>query len=176
MDSLSCCTVSEAFAIAVSVEQEPNIQDQLEQGYTTDSVLAPITDRLQQKDEQLAQRYHWNSEKKRLYLKGESIWKLCIPFGPLRNKLLQLSHDITSTGHPGRDRTYFRLARSYYWPKMSQHVTRYVKSCDTCQRVKGDHPKENLLRPLPVPSRPWQCIRMDFITGLPLTSQGNNRF
>ena len=173
-DALSRCTISEAFGIAVSVDQEPNIQDQLEQGYTTDRVLAPIIDRLQQKDEKLAQRYHWNSERKRLYLKGESTWRLCIPFGPLRKRLLQLSHGVTSTGHPGRDRTYSRLARRYYWPKMSQHVNRYVKSCDTCQRVKGDRPRENLLRPLPVPNRPWQCIGMDFITGLPLTSQGND--
>ena len=44
VDSLSCCTVSEAFTIAVSVEQEPNIKDQLEQGYTMDRVLAPISD------------------------------------------------------------------------------------------------------------------------------------
>ena len=81
-DALSRCTISEAFGIAVSVDQVPNIQDQLEQGYTTDRVLAPIIDRLQQKDEKLAQRYHWNSERKRLYLKGESTWRLCILSDP----------------------------------------------------------------------------------------------
>ena len=92
-------------------------------------------------------------QKKRLFLKGESTWQLCIPSGPSRNKLLHLSNDITLTGYSSRDRTYSRLARSYYWPKMSQDVTRYVKSCDTCQRVKGDRSEENLLRHLPVPSR-----------------------
>ena len=57
---------------------------------------------------------------------------------------------------------------------MSQHVTRYVKACRTCQRVKGDRPRENLLRPLKVPTRPWQCIGMDFITNLPTTVNDND--
>ena len=173
-DALSRCTIPAVFNIAVSMDQDVSFQDQLRQGYGIDRVLSDIIDRLKNNDQQLAQRYHWDSEKQRLYLKDERTWRLCIPFGPLRKKVMSLSHDTTSAGHPGRDRTYFQLSRRYYWPKMSQHVTRYVKACRTCQRVKGDRPRENLLRPLKVPTRPWQCIGMDFITNLPTTVNDND--
>ena len=53
-------------------------------------------------------------------------------------------------------------------------MARYVKACRVCQCTKGNKPRENSLQSLPLPSSPWKCIDMDFITGLPTTSQGNN--
>ena len=44
--------------------------------------------------------------------------------------------------------------------------------CDTCQRVKASHLKvAGTLQPLPIPSWKWDDISMDFIVGLPNTSQ-----
>jgi hypothetical protein len=60
------------------------------------------------------------------------------------------------------------LARKYYWPQQRQYVYRYVDNCDTCKRIKPiRHAPFGLLRPLQLPSRPWDSISMDFITGLP---------
>ena len=72
-------------------------------------------------------------------------WRLCIPKGTLRQRLLALHHDCSSSGHPGRDKTYSKLCRDYFWPGMSRDVNQYVRSCDKCQRVKGDRPQQNLL-------------------------------
>jgi len=55
---------------------------------------------------------------------------------------------------------------------MKKEITKYVAECDTCQRVKASHLKvAGTLQPLPIPSWKWDDISMDFIVGLPLTSQ-----
>jgi hypothetical protein len=50
-----------------------------------------------------------------------------------------------------------------------------VSECDTYRRVKADHlrPAEHL-QPLSIPEWKWENICMDFIVGLPRTSQGYN--
>ena len=57
---------------------------------------------------------------------------------------------------------------------MAKSVKQFVKACDTCQRCKGDAPRPNPLQALSVPRRPWEDLSMDFITGLPVTENGNN--
>ena len=43
-----------------------------------------------------------------------------------------------------------------------------MAACDTCARSKtGNQPAAGLLRPLPIPHRPWSHIAVDFVTGLP---------
>lgn len=56
---------------------------------------------------------------------------------------------------------------------MNQDIERYVLSCPKCQANKASNQKPaGLLQSLKVPSRAWQCITMDYIVGLPLTSRG----
>ena len=55
---------------------------------------------------------------------------------------------------------------------MKREIAKYVAECDTCQRVKASHLKiAGALQPLPIPSWKWEDISMDFIVGLPKTSQ-----
>ena len=101
--------------------------------------------------------------------------RLCIPPGNIRRELLKSCHDVPTAGHPGVTRTYAKLARQYYWPRMYQAVERFVASCDTCQRVKpSNQPSSGLLQPLPVPERNWSSISMDFIVDLPPSTTGTN--
>ena len=102
----------------------------------------------------------------------QGYWRLFIPKGNMRLKLLKEYHDLPSAVHQGRHRTYTRMCRHVYWPRMCMDVQRYVRSCDLCQRMKWGRRNNGLLQPLPIPDRPWQDIRMDLITGLPLTANG----
>ncbi|MBW0553070.1 hypothetical protein O181_092785 [Austropuccinia psidii MF-1] len=46
----------------------------------------------------------------------------------------------------------------------------YVSSCQQCSRNKNiHHQKFGLLKPLQIPSGPWNSLSMDFITQLPLS-------
>jgi hypothetical protein len=55
---------------------------------------------------------------------------------------------------------------------MKREIAKYVSKCDTYQRVKASYLKvSDALQPLPIPFWKWEDISMDFIVGLPNTSQ-----
>ncbi|KAL0455584.1 UNVERIFIED_CONTAM: Transposon Tf2-11 polyprotein [Sesamum latifolium] len=58
--------------------------------------------------------------------------------------------------------------RAYFWPQMRDDVETYVRTCLICQQDKTDHQKKaGLLQLLPIPTRPWESVSMDYISGLP---------
>lgn len=83
-------------------------------------------------------------------------------------------HQSFYGGHSSILGTYIRLKRVFYWPKMKADIIKWVQSCEICARAKPDHgPYPGLLQPLPIPSRAWSHISMDFVEGLP-KSWGKN--
>ncbi|KAJ9531466.1 hypothetical protein QJQ45_006912 [Haematococcus lacustris] len=57
---------------------------------------------------------------------------------------------------------------------MHKTVQEYVRTCDKCQRNKATNQlPPGLLQPLPIPSRNWQQVSMDFIGPLPATPRGH---
>lgn len=91
----------------------------------------------------------------------------------LRTEVMHSCHELM--GHFGKDKTIELVRRSYWWPKLSDVVSEYVKMCPSCQRVKHltDRPA-GLLQPLDVPTKKWQHISMDLITNLPRTESGKD--
>ncbi|KAJ9529315.1 hypothetical protein QJQ45_007999 [Haematococcus lacustris] len=110
-----------------------------------------------------------------LYHTGRGLRRLYIPAGPLRTDLLREAHDIPISGHLGRDKTYHRLSRHFFWPRMSASVHDYVRTCNSCQRSKTNTSKPiGLLQPLPIPQHRWEQVNLDLITQLPVSSAGND--
>ncbi|KAJ9534015.1 hypothetical protein QJQ45_027117 [Haematococcus lacustris] len=100
--------------------------------------------------------------------------RLYIPSSPLRAQLLHEAHDAHTAAHLGRAKTLERLQRHFYWPQMHKTVQEYVRTCDKCQRNKATNQlPPGLLQPLPIPSRNWQQVSMDFIGPLPATPRGH---
>ena len=90
-----------------------------------------------------------------------------------RSKVLQWAHSSRLTCHPGITRTLDVLRRRFWWPTMDADTRSFVSACTTCARNKSStRPRAGLLRPLPIPGRPWSHIALDFVTGLP-PSGGN---
>ena len=90
----------------------------------------------------------------------------------LQLRVLRANHDHRLAGHPGQSKTYQLVRRDYSWPKLREFVEDYVRTCSVCMRNKPKrHRPYGLLKQLPIPSRPWESISMDFIKQLP-KSQG----
>jgi hypothetical protein len=90
----------------------------------------------------------------------------------LRIQILDEAHLSKFSIHPGSTKMYQDLRRNFWWTRMKREIAKYVSECDTCQRVKASHLKvSGTLQPLPIPSLKWEDISMDFIVGLPNTSQ-----
>jgi hypothetical protein len=57
---------------------------------------------------------------------------------------------------------------------MNESVSQYVRGCSLCATSKPRNPKLGFYTPLPVPSRPWESISMDFVGGLPRSRKGHD--
>ncbi|MBW0535601.1 hypothetical protein O181_075316 [Austropuccinia psidii MF-1] len=89
----------------------------------------------------------------------------------LQLNILQNRHDSPLPGHPGQEKTLKPIKRDFYWAGMNQFIKHYVSSCQKCSRSKNiHHRKFGLLKPLLIPSGPWNSLSMDFITQLPLSN------
>ncbi|MBW0489966.1 hypothetical protein O181_029681, partial [Austropuccinia psidii MF-1] len=91
--------------------------------------------------------------------------------GELQLNILQKRHDSPLAGHPGQEKTLKLIKRDFYWAGLNQLIKDYVSSCQQCSRNKNIHHKKfGLLKPLQIPSGPWNSLSMDFITQLPLSN------
>ena len=92
----------------------------------------------------------------------------------LRKEIMRLNHDTPIAGHPGRLKTLELVQQNYWWPRMRKDINMYVDGCSLCQKTKIFPQKPiGVLKPLELPTGPWQTIGVDLITGLPM-SQGHN--
>jgi hypothetical protein len=101
------------------------------------------------------------------------LGKLCIPQGE-RINIIREAHSSLIAGHFGVGKTVANLQRYCYWPKMNESVSRYVRGCSLCATSKPSNRKLGLYTPLPVPSRPWESISMDFVGGLPMSRRSHD--
>ena len=91
----------------------------------------------------------------------------------IRNRILREHHDIMLAGHPGIGKTQDSIMRNFWWPHISEDIRKYVLHCPVSQRDKVKVGRQHgLLQPLPIPSRPWESISMDYIVELPRTKTG----
>jgi hypothetical protein len=90
----------------------------------------------------------------------------------LCKQILDEAHLSKFSMHPGSTKMYQDLRQNFWWTRMKREIAKYISECDICQRVKASHLKTaGVLQPLTIPSWKWEDISMDFIVGLPNTSQ-----
>jgi hypothetical protein len=102
--------------------------------------------------------------------------RLCVPSdSDLKQVILQEAHDTLYSIHPGGTKMYQDLKEQFWWHGMKREIGSYIAKCDICQRVKAEHQRPaGLLQPLQIPEWKWDSVGMDFITGLPKSSKGND--
>jgi len=103
---------------------------------------------------------------------------LCIPrtmHGSRKLTEIIIDNAHRTIGHAGNERTNKYIHKFYWWSTLSKDVTKFCTTCGTCQAVKPSTQRPaGLLHPLPIPSRPWESIGMDFIGPLPPSPEGYN--
>ena len=92
----------------------------------------------------------------------------------LRNRTLNWYHHYLC--HPGRDRMYKTMAATLYWDNMETDVSRFTKTCSTCQRFKKSKKKYGKLPPKEVTMTPWETVCIDLVGPYTVTDRlGNDR-
>jgi hypothetical protein len=106
-----------------------------------------------------------------LWYRGQQVF---VPHDDaLRQALIEEHHNPLYSGHFGEDKTLENLRKVFYWPGMQKQVRSFVANCDSCQRNKAQTVKPaGKLAPLPIPSKKWESIGIDFVTQLPCTDSG----
>ena len=100
---------------------------------------------------------------------GDSV--LCIPSviqGKRRLTEVAIAQAHEVLGHFGPQKTAEYIRRHYWWPRIGQDVEQYCKTCPICQTTKSSTQRvPGLLHSLPIPTRPWGLIAMDFVGPFP---------
>ncbi|WP_375651358.1 integrase zinc binding domain-containing protein, partial [Bartonella sp. OT172YNZD] len=88
----------------------------------------------------------------------------------MREVVMKELHNSPLAVHPGGNKMYKDLKRTFWWPSLKRSIALFVAHCFTCQQVKGDRKKPGgELQPLAIPEWKWEDISMDFVSGLPQT-------
>jgi hypothetical protein len=155
-----------AHAKGITIEVEPNLEQEIHKGQIGDAKIQEIKDLMAEgtgldftEDEQ------------------GTIWfknRICVPkIDSLCETILKEAHDSDYSIHPSSTKMYQDLKQKYWWYGLKRDVAAHVAVCDVCQRVKVEHQRSvGLLHPLKVPKWKWEKIGMDFIVGLPRTQKG----
>ena len=89
----------------------------------------------------------------------------------IQTELISRHHDNLLVRHFGINKTRELISRKYYWSTLRKNVEAYVKGCNVCWASKAvrHKPYSNLQAP-PVPTYRWKDLLMDFVTGLPVST------
>lgn len=110
---------------------------------------------------------------------GTLLWNgiVWLPaFEPLTTAVIHRIHDSNLAGHPGQAQTVAMIRRDYYWDNMTRDVRRFVRNCHCVSAHVNRKKRQGLLAPIPVASRYWSQISMDFMVDLPAADNSAPRY
>lgn len=82
----------------------------------------------------------WKMVLEKTEFEEDNCWKKVVP-KENRAEILSLNHNAMTAGHFGVFKTFKRIQRHFYWPKMRQDIAKYIRRCPVCQRTKYDQEK-----------------------------------
>ena len=119
-------------------------------------------------------------------LKSKSLKIISVPFGnieilcdvstgvprplvpeSLRRKLFELIH---SASHPGIRGSRRMISSRFVWPKMSNEIGSWARSCLQCQRNKISSHVKSSVPQIPVPGRRFSHVHIDIVGPLPASN------
>ena len=108
----------------------------------------------------------WNDVDRVLHHQG-------LPYVPeiIWTERISRHHDDLLAGHFRIKKTQELVVQKYYWPTFFHNVETYVKGYDVCLASKAvRHKRYRDLQSLPVFTNRWKDLLIDFVTGLPIST------
>lgn len=100
-------------------------------------------------------------------------WKIVVPKDK-RREVLYRCHNLPSSRHVGVFKTFTRIARMYYWPKLRADVIEYIRTCGDCARSKIEQKAPaGFMGKRPEITEPFQALSLDYVGPLPRSKQGH---
>ena len=79
----------------------------------------------------------------------------------IRGTVIESCHQ--TVGHASLNCTVKYIRHWFWWPTLADDIEAFCKSCGRCQSIKTPRQKTpGWLHTLPLPTRPWESIGMDF--------------
>lgn len=90
-----------------------------------------------------------------------------------RWQLCRLNHD--EIGHLGVEKTLERVKKTYWFPRMTKFVKKYVSACIECAySKKSNHNSEGLLNPITKVEIPFHTLHIDHLGPFVKSKRGNS--
>ncbi len=104
---------------------------------------------------------------------GDATFQIVVPF-KLREGILRTAHDMVA-GHLGVKKTYDKIFRYFYWPRMKKDISACIKTCHTCQLTGKPNQtiKPAPLHPIPAVSQSFEHLVIDCVGPLPKSKSGS---
>ncbi|XP_055894046.1 uncharacterized protein LOC129927713 [Biomphalaria glabrata] len=111
-----------------------------------------------------------------IHLKAGKTQQLLVP-KKYRETILKLAHDTPFAGHMGVKRTLNRILNEFFWPRITQEVKAYIKSCHICQihGAKGTY-MQAPIQTTDLSEMPFEKIAVDIIGPMPVISGRGHRY
>ena len=88
-------------------------------------------------------------------------------------EIIDRHHNHKTAAHMGINRTITRLQQKYFWPRMKDSVTEFIRKCLLCAKRKAHKRNFAPLQPLPAATFAWQRVAMDIVGPLEESYAGN---
>ena len=100
-------------------------------------------------------------------------YQLVVPRDMIQN-ILHLYHDSPFAAHGGIQVTLDKIKEHYFFQRMSEIISEYVRSCESCQKRKITRvPTKSGISAYPTPNAPFEVWEMDLYGPLPISQSGN---
>ncbi|KAL0553699.1 hypothetical protein IC582_007602 [Cucumis melo] len=161
-------SVGKLGSLIAHFQVQPILIDRIIKVQLDDAMLRKLAEKVRQN-----QRFNYSLRGHGALMKYD---RLCVPSDQgIKDQILEEAHSFAYATHPGSTKMYRTLKKHYWWPGMKHEIADYVAKCLICQQVKPERQRPaGLLNPLPVPEWKREHVTMDFLFGLPHTTNGHD--
>ncbi|XP_039542155.1 uncharacterized protein LOC120489424 isoform X2 [Pimephales promelas] len=104
---------------------------------------------------------------------GDPVFQVVVPT-KFQQMMIEIAHD--QSGHQGVRKTYDRLLRYFFWPRLKRDISAYIKTCKTCQLTSKPNQvlKPAPLKPIQATGEPFEHLIVDCVGPLPRSKSGSS--